>query len=63
MKANLTANKSYVIGEISPRLYGSFIEHLGRPYMEASTSRTIPRADDMGFRKDVLELVRSLTCQ
>ena len=30
MKAKLIANRNYIIGEISPKLYGSFIEHLGR---------------------------------
>ena len=29
-KARITLDKSYVIGKIDPRLYGSFIEHLGR---------------------------------
>ena len=30
MKAKITVNKSYTIGEIDKRIYGSFIEHIGR---------------------------------
>ena len=30
MRAKLFANRAFPIGEIDPRLYGSFIEHLGR---------------------------------
>jgi alpha-N-arabinofuranosidase len=60
MKATLTAHKDYVIGEISPRLYGSFIEHLGRAVYGGIYEPGHPTADDMGFRSDVLELVRKL---
>jgi alpha-N-arabinofuranosidase len=60
MKAKLTANRNYVIGEISPRLYGSFIEHLGRAVYGGIYEPSHPTADDMGFRKDVLELVKKL---
>jgi alpha-N-arabinofuranosidase len=60
MKAKLTANKNYIIGEISPRLYGSFIEHLGRAVYGGIYEPEHPMADDMGFRKDVLELVKKL---
>lgn len=60
MKARLTANKNYVIGDISPRLYGSFIEHLGRAVYGGIYEPGHFAADDMGFRSDVLELVRKL---
>ncbi len=60
MKATLTAHKDYVIGEISPRLYGSFIEHLGRAVYGGIYELGHPAADEMGFRGDVLELVKKL---
>ncbi|MBQ7170949.1 MAG: alpha-N-arabinofuranosidase [Clostridia bacterium] len=60
MKAKITANKKYVIGEIDPRLYGSFIEHLGRAVYEGIYEPSHPAADDVGFRTDVLELVKKL---
>jgi len=60
MKASLTAHKDYVIGEISPRLFGSFIEHLGRAVYGGINEPGHPTADDMGFRGDVLERVKEL---
>jgi alpha-N-arabinofuranosidase len=60
MKAKLTANKNYVIGEISPKIYGSFIEHLGRAVYNGIYEPGHPKADDMGFRGDVLELVKKI---
>ena len=30
MRAKITANKKFMIGEIDRRIYGSFVEHLGR---------------------------------
>ncbi len=60
MKAKLTANKSYDLGEISPKLYGSFIEHLGRAVYGGIYEPGHPTADELGFRGDVLELVRKL---
>ncbi len=60
MKAKFKAHRDYVIGEISPKLYGSFIEHLGRAVYGGIYKPGHPSADDMGFRRDVLELVRKL---
>jgi alpha-N-arabinofuranosidase len=60
MKAKLKANKNYVIGEISPKIYGSFIEHLGRAVYNGIYEPEHKSADDMGFRGDVLELVKKL---
>ena len=60
MKAKITANKSYKIGEIDKRIYGSFIEHLGRAVYGGIYEPGHSSADDMGFRTDVIELVREL---
>lgn len=60
MKAKLIANRNYVIGEISPKLYGSFIEHLGRAVYGGIYEPGHPAADDKGFRKDVLDFVKKL---
>src|ERR687893_3124147 len=48
------------IGEIDPRVYGSFIEHLGRAVYGGIYEPEHPTADDLGFRRDVLDLVREL---
>ena len=60
MKAKLSISRSDVIAPIDPRLYGSFVEHLGRAIYGGVYEPGHPSADDMGFRGDVLELVREL---
>lgn len=60
MKAKLTADRRFEIGEIAPNIYGSFIEHLGRAVYGGIYNPNHPEADDMGFRKDVLEFVKQL---
>ena len=60
MKAQILVNKHFSIGEIDRRIYGSFIEHLGRAVYGGIYEPGHPTADDQGFRKDVLELVRQL---
>lgn len=60
MKAKLKLNRDYVVSKIDERIYGSFIEHLGRAVYGGIYEPEHPQADDMGFRKDVLDLVREL---
>ncbi len=60
MKAKITVNKSFIIGNIDRRIYGSFIEHLGRAVYGGIYEPTHKTADDKGFRGDVLELVKKL---
>ncbi len=60
MKAELIASKHFPIGKIDRRIYGSFIEHLGRAVYGGIYEPDHPDADEQGFRKDVLELVRTL---
>ena len=60
IKAKITVNKKFEIGQIDRRIYGSFIEHLGRAVYEGIYEPSHPSADDMGFRRDVLELVKEL---
>ena len=60
MKAKLVAHKDFVIGDISPRLFGSFVEHLGRAVYGGIYEPGHPAADEMGFRADVLALVKQL---
>lgn len=60
MKAKININAENVIGKIDARLYGSFIEHLGRAVYGGIYEPTHPTADDMGFRGDVLELISKL---
>jgi len=58
--AKLVLDRDYVVGEIDPRLYGAFLEHVGRAVYGGIYEPTHPTADARGFRRDVLDLVREL---
>ena len=60
MKAKLALHREFSIGTADKRLFGSFIEHLGRAVYRGIYEPGHPQADDMGFRKDVMNLVRQL---
>ena len=60
MKVQLNLNKNDSISKIDPRIYGSFIEHLGRAVYGGIYEPSHATADDCGFRGDVLELVKNL---
>ncbi len=59
-KAGITADKEYIIGEVDKRMYGSFIEHMGRAVYEGIYEPGHPKADKDGFRTDVQELIKEL---
>jgi alpha-L-arabinofuranosidase len=48
------------IGEVDPRIYGGFIEHLGRCIYGGIFEEGSPLSDDRGFRKDVLRALDQL---
>lgn len=60
MRAKITVNKDFAIGEIDKRLYGSFIEQLGRAVYGGIYEPSHESADECGFRKDVIDLVSKL---
>ena len=59
-KARMIVDKDFKIAEVDKRVYGSFIEHLGRAVYTGIYQPGHPSADEEGFRKDVLELVKEL---
>ena len=59
-KARLMIDRYFVTGEVDKRIYGSFIEHLGRAVYQGIYQPESPFADEQGFRKDVIGLVREL---
>lgn len=59
-QATLIMDRDYVIGQVDPRVYGSFIEHLGRAVYGGIYQPGHPTANADGFRKDVIDLVRKL---
>ena len=58
--AKTTLVKDFKIGKIDKRIYGSFIEHLGRAVYGGIYDPTHPLADEDGFRKDVIDAVKRL---
>ena len=46
--ARIVIDSDYRIGEVAPRLYGSFIEHLGRAVYGGIYEPDHPTADDVG---------------
>ncbi|MBQ8611547.1 MAG: alpha-N-arabinofuranosidase [Oscillospiraceae bacterium] len=59
-KAKLTLDRAYQIARIDPRLYGSFVEHLGRAVYGGLYEPGHPLADENGLRTDVMELVKKM---
>ena len=60
MKASITLAKEFKIGEIDKRIYGSFVEHLGRAVYGGIYDPSHPDADENGFRLDVINAVKEL---
>ena len=59
-KAQIIVDKYFLTGKTDKRIFGSFIEHLGRAVYEGIYQEGSPISDEQGFRKDTLELVREL---
>lgn len=60
LKAQIVCNKDFIVGEIDERLYGSFLEHMGRVIYYGVYEPGHACADEEGFRKDVLQAVRDM---
>ena len=58
--ATMVLDKSFRIGEVDDRIYGAFIEHLGRAIYGGIYEPGHASANEDGFRADVMELVREL---
>lgn len=59
-KAVLTIAPAFTVGETDPRLFGSFIEQMGRAVYSGIYEPGHPTADEHGFRGDVQEQIREL---
>lgn len=60
VSARLTIDPQFAVGPVNPRLFGSFVEHLGRCVYDGIYEPAHPKADASGFRTDVMELVKEL---
>lgn len=59
-RSRMIIDKDYLIGEVDKRLYGSFIEHLGRAVYGGIYEPDHKTSDENGFRMDVAELIKEL---
>lgn len=60
MKAQIIINKNFEIGKTDERIYGSFIEHIGRAVYSGIYEPGHECADENGFRNDVLEMIKEI---
>ena len=60
MNGHIIINKDFIKSDIDERIYGSFVEHMGRVVYSGIYEPGHPLADEDGFRKDVLELVKKM---
>jgi len=58
--ASAVLSPRFTVGPIDRRLFGSFLEHMGRAVYTGIFEPGHPEADERGFRQDVLRLVREL---
>ncbi|MBN9157166.1 alpha-N-arabinofuranosidase [Microbacterium sp.] len=58
--ARITIDRDFSIADVPRRLFGQFVEHMGRCVYTGIYEPGHPAADARGFRTDVLELVREL---
>ena len=59
-QAKMTVDREYAIGGVDRYLFGSFIEMYFNVVNGGIYDPNSPTADEMGFRRDVLDLVREL---
>ncbi len=59
-EARVKIDTERVIGQIDPKLYGNFTEHLGRCIEGGIFEENSPLSDKNGFRKDVMKAVEDL---
>lgn len=60
LKAKMTIDRDFAVATVDPRIYGSFVEHIGRAVYGGIYEPNHPQADARGFRQDVADLVREL---
>ena len=60
MKTRIFAHRRFAIGDVDRNLFGGFVEHIGRCVYTGVYEPGHKLADEDGFRKDVIELVREL---
>jgi alpha-N-arabinofuranosidase len=59
-RATITVDRDFTVGPVPRRLFGSFVEHMGRCVYTGIYEPGHPEADENGYRNDVLALVNEL---
>jgi alpha-N-arabinofuranosidase len=59
-KARVVIDPAFAVADVDERIFGSFVEHMGRAVYGGIYDPAHPTADADGFRGDVLELTREL---
>ena len=59
-KTRIVLDSAYTIAQVDPRIFGGFLEHLGRAVYEGIYHPQSSSADENGFRQDVLGALRGL---
>lgn len=60
LNARITVDRDFEVGEIDRRLFGTFVEHIGRCVYGGIYEPGHPTADSRGLRGDVIALTREL---
>ena len=60
ISTHLIADRDFVLSDLDRRIFGTFVEHMGRCVYTGIFEPGHKTADARGFRQDVLELVREL---
>ena len=58
-RTRITLHRDYEIGLVDSRIFGGFLEHIGRAVYEGVYDPKSRFADEHGFRKDVMRSLKS----
>lgn len=59
-KVKMHVSPAFTVGQTDPKIFGSFIEHIGRAVYGGVYEPAHPAADEYGFRNDVSELIKEM---
>ncbi|MGH8220468.1 MAG: alpha-N-arabinofuranosidase [Steroidobacteraceae bacterium] len=60
LKSHIIVNRDFILAPLDRRIFGTFVEHMGRCVYGGIYETGHPTADAHGFRQDVLALTREL---
>ena len=60
ISTRLTVDCDFVISDLDRRIFGTFVEHMGRCVYTGIYEPGHPTADEKGYRRDVMDLTREM---